>query len=123
MSASVLIVDDNDLNRELLAEVLRAGGYATAEAADGQKALDYLHGRAARPSLILLDLMMPVMDGWEFLRRRRKEAPLAAIPVVVFTASDGINTRTMQSLGAADVLQKPTPPREVLASVGRFCSA
>ena len=66
-------------------------------------------------------MMMPVMDGWEFLRRKRKEPPLAPVPVVIFTAADGINVRTMQALGAADVLHKPAQPGEVLAAVGRHC--
>ena len=121
MSTSVLIVDDNDLNRELLSDALRLAGYATAEAGDGREALDYLHSHADRPGAILLDLLMPVMDGWEFLRRRRRDPQLAEVPVLVFTAADGFNADTMQALGATDVLRKPAQPRDVVAAVQRYC--
>jgi CheY-like chemotaxis protein len=121
MSASVLIVDDNDLTRELLTDVLQTAGYRTAEAGDGQQALDYLHGRIDRPGVILLDLTMPVMDGWTFLRRRRREPGLAQVPVLVFTAADGFNADTMQALGATDMLRKPAQPKEVVAAVKRYC--
>ena len=121
MSASVVIVDDNDLNCELLTDVLQGAGYGTAEAADGQQALDYLHDHAVMPDLILLDLMMPRMDGWEFLRRRHREASLACVPVILFTASDGVNPHTVRALGVADVLHKPAQPREILAAIGHHC--
>jgi CheY-like chemotaxis protein len=63
MSASVLIVDDNDLIRELLTDVLQGAGYGTAEAGDRQQALDHLHDHVVMPDLIQLNLMMPRTDG------------------------------------------------------------
>jgi CheY-like chemotaxis protein len=121
MNPCVLVVEDNDATREALSEILNAAGYDTAAAENGRQALDYLHQHPDRPSVILLDMMMPVMDGWEFLRRKRKEPPLAPVPVVVFSAASGINLRTMQALGAVDVLAKPADPADLIAAVARHC--
>jgi CheY-like chemotaxis protein len=121
MSRRVLIVEDNEATRESLAFLLQSAGYATAEAADGREALDLLHTQEPPPRLILLDLMMPHMDGWQFLRERRKEPPLAEVPVVLFTAAGGIDAPAAWALGADDVLHKPADPDDLLAAVGRYC--
>jgi CheY-like chemotaxis protein len=121
MSSRVLIVEDNEPAREILALILQRAGYATAEAADGREALDYLHSHSPPPNLIFLDLMMPRMDGWQFLRERRKEAPLSKVPVVLFTAADGIDHPTAWALGADDVIRKPAQPDDLLAAAGRYC--
>jgi CheY-like chemotaxis protein len=121
MPDSILLVDDNDLTRETLAEVLHTAGYTTAEAANGREALDYLHRHGDQPRVILLDMMMPVMDGWEFLRQRRKEPELAKVPVVLFTAAGGLDPSAVWALGANDVLHKPTDPDDLLATAGRYC--
>jgi CheY-like chemotaxis protein len=113
-------VEDNDATREMLTQLLQTAGYRTAEAADGRQALDYLHSHAP-PNLIFLDLMMPRMDGWEFLRERRKEPGLARVPVIIFTAADGIDAPAAWALGAADTLHKPADPDDLLAAVGRYC--
>jgi CheY-like chemotaxis protein len=120
MSRSVLIVEDHEGTREALALLLQAAGYTTAEAEDGRSALAYLHGHAA-PRLILLDLMMPGMDGWEFLRERRKEPDLARIPAVLFTAAGGLDASAVWALGANDVIHKPASPDDLLATAGRYC--
>ena len=121
MSVCVLVVDDNDMARELLIEVLQAGGYTTAEAADGRQALDYLHDHADRPHLILLDLMMPVMDGWEFLPAAQGARPGRGPRGAVHGRG---RHRHPRGLGAS---APPTPstsrrsPDDVLAAVGRYC--
>ena len=79
---SILVVEDTLDTRESLAFILRHKGYEVRTAADGQEALEQLKA-GARPDLILLDLMMPTMDGWEFTNRLRQHPALASIPVVV----------------------------------------
>jgi CheY-like chemotaxis protein len=82
---AVLIVDDDKELRDCLADLLEDEGYDVATAANGAEALAYLE-RHQRPSLILLDLMMPVMNGWQFRDRQLESADLAEIPVIVMTA-------------------------------------
>jgi len=77
------VEDEKDL-RELLAEVLQDHGYTVATAANGREALDRL-ASGPLPALILLDLMMPVMTGWEFRRRQIQDVRIAAIPVIAFS--------------------------------------
>jgi CheY-like chemotaxis protein len=81
----ILVVDDNSDIRENVCLVLKAGGYQTAEAANGQEAIDWLHSEAA-PSVILLDLTMPVMDGYQFLTAKEADPVLVGLPVVVISA-------------------------------------
>ncbi len=82
----VLVVDDDADIREALRDVLEAAGYAVAEAANGLEAFTYLE-RNPRPGAILLDLFMPVMDGWQLARRIESVPALASVPLVVVTAS------------------------------------
>jgi CheY-like chemotaxis protein len=101
----ILVVDDHDDVREVLVAVLEAEGYCTAVAVNGADALDYLHRAPVLPCLILLDLMMPVMDGSEFREKQLAEGELAAIPVIIVSAygqrSQG------RGLGAAAYVAKP----------------
>ena len=85
MTANILVVDDDADLRQTLQLLLDDSGYRVTAAASGQAALDQLLA-GARPDLILLDLMMPEMNGWQFLERARADASLAAIPVVIMTA-------------------------------------
>jgi CheY-like chemotaxis protein len=98
--APILVVDDDDDIRDALVGLLRDAGHPVVEAMDGKQALEL--ARTALPRVILLDLMMPVMDGYEFLAERAKVGALADIPVVVITAS---GTRSVP--GANSVLHKP----------------
>jgi CheY-like chemotaxis protein len=82
----ILIVDDDPETRDALREVLEQSGFSVVEAADGREALAYLLGHAA-PAVILLDLFMPTMDGWQFARQLRGDARISDIPVVVVTGS------------------------------------
>jgi CheY-like chemotaxis protein len=111
----VLIIDDDTDIREIIAEVLASEGHEVAEAADGVAALDELQ-RGPRPSLILLDMMMPRLDGEGFIKAMRRDPNIADIPVVILTAHPG--ARAMASeLGAAGCLRKPVELDELLAVV------
>jgi CheY-like chemotaxis protein len=82
----ILVVDDDPELRQTLSEVLADSGYQVVVAANGAEALDRLH-EGLVPALILLDLMMPVLDGWEFCARQRADPSIASIPVVLMSAS------------------------------------
>jgi len=84
----VLVVDDDDAIREALCDVLDDAGFATVGARHGLEALKVLAASNVTPSFILLDLMMPVMDGWTFCDSRRKNGALRAIPVIAISAVD-----------------------------------
>jgi CheY-like chemotaxis protein len=87
----ILLVDDDPDIREALAETLEDHGFTVATASNGVDALRQLRRMRTRPALVLLDLMMPVMDGYGFLDERRKDPTLASIPVVVITAGHGFD--------------------------------
>jgi CheY-like chemotaxis protein len=117
-SGTLLIVEDNEVVREGLAVVLRRAGYAVALAANGQEALAALRG-GVRPDLILLDMLLPAVDGWRFLEQRRQEPALAAIPVVIMTGLGVAGPEWAASLGAAGLLRKPVATEELLREVRR----
>jgi two-component system response regulator MtrA len=121
MPIRVLIAEDDAATRAALVMLLQAEGYAADSVSDGRAALAYLRSGTPTPHLVILDLMMPVMDGWQFLRERLKEAALAAIPVVVFTATGALDAPGLRKLGADDVLRKPADAGELLAAVQRCC--
>jgi CheY-like chemotaxis protein len=83
--AKVLIVEDDDGARAALGDLIDYEGYHVASCANGKEALEYLHTQPL-PALIILDLQMPVMNGWQFCRERKKDTTIAAVPVVVITA-------------------------------------
>jgi CheY-like chemotaxis protein len=115
----ILIIEDDPDVRLALSSVLAGEGYDVAEAGNGQEAIDHLQASAA-PALILLDLMMPVMDGWQFRDRQRSNPSLTTIPVVVVSA-DGTVAKKAATIGAAGFLQKPVEIDQLLATVRRFC--
>jgi CheY-like chemotaxis protein len=119
MRFDILIVEDNAPTRDALALLLELQGYGTALAHDGAEALAYLRAHAP-PRLILLDLMMPVMDGRQFLWARRSEPHLGDIPVVLCTAERRIDRSAAQALGADDLLHKPVDPNELLDAVRHY---
>jgi CheY-like chemotaxis protein len=111
MSASadashVLIVEDDRDIRESVAEVLADEGYSVSAAADGREALELLRSAARRPDIILLDLMMPVMNGFQFREEQLKDLALAAIPVLIVTADANARSKA-ETLKAAGFVQKP----------------
>src|SRR6185436_19724926 len=85
----VLVVEDDEGLRDMMAQLLTLEGFQTATVANGQEALAYLH-TSSRPEVILLDLMMPVMDGWEFRRHQQADPDLAGVPVIVLSALDQV---------------------------------
>lgn len=113
----VLIVEDDADLREMMAQLLTLEGYRATTVANGRDALDYLH-RGDRPEIILLDLMMPVMDGWEFRRRQGEDPALATVPVVVLSALDP--SRAADLDGAA-FLKKPLDFDRLLQLVRQYC--
>jgi CheY-like chemotaxis protein len=113
----VLIVEDDADLREMMAQLLALEGYRTETASNGRVALDYLR-RGDFPDLILLDLMMPVMDGWEFRRRQREDPQLALVPVVVLSALDPSRAADLE--GAA-FLKKPLDFDRLLELVRQYC--
>jgi CheY-like chemotaxis protein len=110
----VLVVDDHPGVRELVATLLRAGGYEVATAPHGRAALDLVH--AFRPDVILLDSCMPVMDGREFARRYR-ELPAPHAPIVMLTGEPDGRARAGE-IEAAGYLGKPFAPEALLRLVG-----
>jgi CheY-like chemotaxis protein len=112
----IFIVDDDTDLREVLGELLSCEGWAPQLCANGRDALDRLRG-GARPRVILLDLMMPEMDGWQFRQEQLRDAALRDIPVVVMTASPGLADRA--SLAGAEILEKPVGLAEILGAVER----
>lgn len=122
---TLLIVDDNALNRKILCKTLNADGYKTIEAENGQAALDLLISGNFNVSLILLDIVMPVMDGNEFLKKFNEIGMNTSIPVIVTTGNDtiGMEIRCLES-GASDYLIKPYNPdlvRHRVKSILRLC--
>lgn len=113
----MLVVDDDQDIRDALCELLVDEGYQVAAAANGAEALDYLRSREL-PCVILLDLMMPIMDGWEFRRQQQGDAKLSGIPVVVITAAGEHRASTI----AVDrILPKPLQLDHVLETLQAFC--
>jgi CheY-like chemotaxis protein len=115
----VLIVEDDADLREMMAQLLTLEGYHTETVANGREALKYLH-EAPRPDVILLDLMMPIMDGWEFRKRQRNDPNLADVPVIVLTALDQAQARA-SDLNGVDFLKKPLDFDRLLELVRRHC--
>jgi len=82
----VLVVEDDESLRQVVADVLLAEGFSASQANDGRSALSLLRSEELRPDVILLDLMMPVMNGWQFREAQLADPSLASIPVVVMSA-------------------------------------
>ena len=116
----ILVVEDNELNRDILREIL-TGEYQILEAENGAAALGILQQQREHIALILLDVMMPVMDGYTFLDRIREDAELALIPVIVMTQSDSeADEVTALAHGATDFVPKPYRPQVILHRVANF---
>lgn len=103
---TILIVDDDNSIRNHLARLLTRAGYRIVQSGNGFVALDLLERSAEPPALILLDLRMPIMDGWKFRERQRENPRLAQIPVVVITSTK-MTEADMAPIQAAAYLKKP----------------
>jgi CheY-like chemotaxis protein len=117
--ASILVVDDDPDIRSSLTEILDGEGYRVAGARNGREALEYL-GRRTLPSLILLDMIMPEMDGWLFRREQQKRPDLASIPVVILSSHGDVRDAALV-LGVADYLRKPLRLDSLLEIAERYC--
>jgi CheY-like chemotaxis protein len=111
----VLLVEDDDALRDEVAELLARDGYHVVAARDGRQALGWLD--QLRPDLILLDLMLPLVSGWEVLANVRADPTLASVPVVVMTAY-----ADQTPLEVTEVLRKPMGIDQVRQAVRRFCA-
>ncbi len=115
----VLVVEDQEINRDVLGMILE-DDYDVIYAENGEEGLEQMRSHLDKLSIVLLDLMMPVMDGFEVLRHMREDPELASMPVIVLTAEKNAELRALQ-LGAADFITKPFDAHEViLARVARI---
>jgi len=111
----ILVVEDHDAARTALARLLSSTGYDVVEAANGSEALAQL-ATGPRPDLILLDLMMPVMDGWEFLQRQRRDWHLCTIPTVVVSGVPSHDPRCLE-MPVVRLLPKPYTGDQLMAAI------
>jgi two-component system, cell cycle response regulator DivK len=122
MSQRILVVEDQDDNRQILRDLLTSADFGVIEAADGEAGL----GAAAahRPDLILMDIQLPVMDGYEATRRLKADAVLRAIPIIAVTSygftGDADKAR---AAGCDGYISKPYSPRQLLAKVREYLSS
>jgi len=113
---AVLVVDDDSDLREVVAEAIANAGYVVEQAENGQIALDKM--RADTPCVVLLDLMMPVMDGWEVVDVMDADPQLSRVPVCIITAQDRIAPPRNACL-----LKKPVRTDDLLAKIAQYCVA
>lgn len=113
--ASLLVIEDEDGLRESLVEIINFDGYKTNSASNGKEALDLLKV-IPKPCLILLDMMMPVMNGRAFLDAIATDEILSTIPVIIVSAFDNPNTK-----GAIGVLQKPVDWEALMKIISQYC--
>lgn len=115
---AVLVVEDDEDVRDAMVEVLEERGYETLAAANGLEALERMREREDL-SVVLLDLSMPVMDGWECCEQMGKDPKLSLLPVVLLSGTSSLESERAE-LGAAAVLSKPFSPRDLVAAVARY---
>ena len=115
----VLLVDDDATSVEALSELLKLAGHDVVCADNGRQALERLHEKDEY-CVILLDLMMPVMNGYEFRKAQLDDPAIASIPVIVITA-DGRAREKAAQLGSNRYFQKPLAPRELLRAIRDCC--
>jgi CheY-like chemotaxis protein len=119
MAASILVVDDDPNLVRLMSKFLKLEGFAPVGAGNGKEALAYLRG-GGDASVILLDLRMPVMDGWAFRREQRGDPGLADIPIVILS---GVEHDKAYEMEAAASFHKPVSFPEVVGVLRRLCEA
>jgi CheY-like chemotaxis protein len=120
VTGTILIVDDDPVTREGLRAMLERQGYTVGQARSGSEALTYLNLNPA-PHLILLDMMMPGMDGWKFLGAFRQTRAWSAIPVLITTAMPVASSEWAASLGAAGLLKKPFEEDDLMTPLRQLC--
>jgi CheY-like chemotaxis protein len=120
MVVGILIVDDDADTGEAMSELLAHQGFEVALATDGQRALEALRGADTLPDVILLDLMMPVMNGWQFRKAQLDDPQLATVPVIVLTASWASDSQLSQ-LKAAAFFRKPVDAGTLVRKINSIC--
>ena len=118
---AVLVVDDDLDIREALTDILEDRGFHVTSAANGREALTLLRSLSALPSVILLDLMMPIMDGYGFLEEQRRDASLAVIPVAIITAGHGVDRLRID--GVAPIVPKPINLQRLFSIIDQLCQS
>jgi CheY-like chemotaxis protein len=113
----VLVVDDDSAIRRMIELLLHSEGYETQSARDGAEALVMMRQR--RPALVLLDIHMPIMDGWEFRRRQLGDPALADVPVVCITGI--VHTEDVERILGLPCLRKPLHFPSVIRTVEKLC--
>ena len=116
----VLVIDDDRGLRDAIEVLLQLEGYGVATAGEGQQALDRLRD-GLDPCVILLDVMMPVKDGWQFRREQVQDPNLARIPVILCSGSEDTDEHA-RALGLTHRLRKPVGYEELLALVAHYCA-
>ena len=111
----IMVVEDHEFAREALAALLGTMGYDVVEAVNGRDALTLL-GKGPRPDLILLDLIMPEMDGWEFMKRQRRDWRLCTIPTIVITGVASHDPRCLE-MPIVRFLPKPYTAEQLMAAI------
>lgn len=120
VAGPILVVDDDLDIRELLVELLEDHGFRACSAGHGQEALDWLASNSETPCLMLLDLMMPIMNGWELAQKLQENSNFASIPIVLISADRDVTIHA-QALQAAGCLQKPVELKALLEVAHRYC--
>jgi CheY-like chemotaxis protein len=117
----ILVVEDDPAITSSLTETLLEEGFEVGAAANGREALERLRS-GLRPAAIILDLMMPVMDGWDFRSEQLKDPALRDIPVVVVTAAGFSHDTIRTQFGDVGLVPKPVPLSDLLDALGRACN-
>jgi CheY-like chemotaxis protein len=115
----VLVVDDDEPFRTEIVEVLRRSGYAVVSAGDGREALEYLRGDNT-PALVILDMMMPLMEGWSLFEAVKRDPRLASVPIVLLTCV-GDSEDDMPELDVSGYLNKPVRMTKLLSIAAEHC--
>ena len=112
----ILLVEDNEMNRDMLSRRLARHGHVVIIAVDGQQALDVV--RTERPDVVLMDISLPVLDGWEATRRLRADPAIAQVPVIALTAHamPGDRQKAMDA-GCDDYATKPVDLQRLLVQI------
>ncbi len=111
------MVDDDADIRDSLREVLEDEGYEVACVGNGREALEHLMAASPRPCVILLDLMMPVMDGWQFRKEQKQHPEIAGIPLVIITATG----KRPVLVDAVELVMKPLDLSRLFEAIERYC--
>ena len=119
--AHILIVEDNELNRDMLSRRLERRGFEVSIAVDGQEGLDMI--KSKRPDLVLMDMDLPIIDGWEATRQAKNDSDIRAIPIIALTAHALAEHREQaEEAGANDFDTKPIEMPRLLEKIEKLLS-